>query len=343
MEVISSFVEGPLLMITLIVFIAAVIWRSALFLYSMSRGSAGIAGKETQGYVNYLRFLLPLHRITKKRPLRVISIYLFHLFLVIVPVWLSGHIILWEDSSLGWSWMALPEGWADGMTIFFVLLAILFLVRRIALPQLRKRSSLFDYSLILIAAIPFASGFALSHGAPEHPVRTIHVLGGELLLVVAAFLFLKSCLDEKSCTGCASCEVECPTGTLISMDKGNERIFSFDPFRCINCGTCISICPEEAAHLKHTFSLKKLFKVDGRENIRSVTLSRCQGCGELIAPDAQIEKIGKTFRQNLILLCNRCKGKSALMEKLKKDEYITDIMVGCNQLRDSLEGEHRDY
>lgn len=333
MEVFSNFIEGPLFIIIFVLFLVGVLSRSVLFAVAMKRNRKCTDIRQTRETGNWYRVFIPLHRILGQQPLRVTGLYLFHLFLVLVPIWLSGHIILWEDSFLGWSWTALPEGWADGMTILLVVLALFFLVRRIALSQVRKHSSVGNYLLPLVVAIPFASGFAIAHGAPDHPVRIIHVLSGELLLLVGVFLFVKSRLDKEKCTGCAACEVECPTGTLKSFEKGSERVFSYDLRQCITCGICINVCPEEAAFLKHDLRLKKFFRVDLRETVRRVTLAKCQGCGELIAPNPQIEKIGKAVQKELITVCNHCKGKEALMKKLKKQDGITEVIVEGNVLR----------
>ncbi|MBW1800106.1 MAG: 4Fe-4S binding protein [Deltaproteobacteria bacterium] len=195
------------------------------------------------------------------------------------------------------------------MTIILIVLAIYFLVRRIASPYIRRSSSVSDYLLIVIAVIPFATGYGLSHGAPEYPVRTIHVLSGELLLIVAVFLFVRAWLSDKRCTGCAACEVECPTGTIMSMDGDSRRTFIYNHYQCIDCGTCVSVCPEDAAELRHTISFKKLFNIISKERIRTVELSRCEGCGELIAPNLQVDKVGGQISKGVVHLCNKCKAK----------------------------------
>ena len=95
-------------------------------------------------------------------------------------------------------------------------------------------------------------------------LRTLHVMSGELLLVVVVFLFVRSSLNADRCTGCAACEVECPPGALSSHDEGTKRTFTYDPTRCIHCGTCVKVCPEDAAALRHEVSLAKFFRV-GRQ------------------------------------------------------------------------------
>jgi ferredoxin len=215
------------------------------------------------------------------------------------------------------------------MTIILLVLAIVFLVRRITVSHVRKSSSPADYVLILLVGILFSSGFGLVKGAPDIPVRIIHVLSGEVLLLVAIFLFVKSWLDETKCTGCAACEVECPTGTLTSQDEGTRRTFSYNHYQCILCGTCVHVCPEEAAGLRHVISLKRLFQVGLRDRIRTVDLALCRGCGEMITPQPQIEKVGKDFKNDFVRLCNNCKMKVTLehMEGSKETAGQSEIRI----------------
>jgi len=320
MNAFNLFIEGPLLTIVLVLFIVGAIYRFACFVYMTFRGDRNEYAKENNSLINFVRFFFPFHKGIMKKPFYGVLRYVFHLCLIIVPIWYSGHIDLWETSRLGWGWTALPDGLADSMTIVLIVLAILFLARRIASRFIRQNSSISDYFLILIAAIPFLTGYGLSHGGLEHPLRIIHVLSGELFLVVAIFLFVRAWFIKKRCTGCAACEVECPTGTLMSIDNGEQRTFTYNQYQCIDCGTCVKVCPEDAVELRHDISFRKLFNIVSKEKIRTVELSKCEGCNELFAPNPQIDKISGLVSKDLAHLCNKCKAKFN-MEHMKGQNH----------------------
>jgi len=44
-----------------------------------------------------------------KKPIYAVVRYIFHICLIAVPVWLSGHIALWEESRFELNWRALPD------------------------------------------------------------------------------------------------------------------------------------------------------------------------------------------------------------------------------------------
>ncbi len=54
-------------------------------------------------------------------------------------------------------------------------------------------------------------------------------------------------LDRNNCTYCGACSKRCPTGA-INVDRTN-KLFYFEPFRCIICEACIEICPRNGIKL----------------------------------------------------------------------------------------------
>lgn len=308
-----SFVEGPLLWIAFLVFLAALSVRLFFFSCSIIRSSRDKDKRQVYTIATFGRFFLPFHKAVVKKPIYATLRYIFHLCMLVVPIWYSGHIVLWSESRFEWEWVELPDAWADWMTLVLLGLAVYFLIRRIIISEIRLNSSKSDYILIIITALPFMTGYFLTHGTLDSVsflgdnMGVIHMLSGEAMILMAVFLFCRTRLNIKKCVGCAACELSCPTGTLESNDNGKHRIFTYSHYQCICCGACVNTCPEDAAELRHEISAKRLVQVLLKQEIRSIELQACERCGALFAPEPQMEKIGLTFAHDYTNFCPNCR------------------------------------
>jgi nitrate reductase gamma subunit len=190
-----SFVEGPLLWIAILTFIIGSLVRAALFL-SVSRKTDKIIYQHFSwkyAFATIGRWLLPINKDVVKNPIFTSLGYIFHICLIVVPIWLSGHISLWEESRLEWSWTPIPDGLADWMTLIFLAIALFFLLRRIISADIRLISTFSDYFLLVVVALPFMTGFFLTHGPVDSigflgdNMQLIHMLSGELMLILIPF------------------------------------------------------------------------------------------------------------------------------------------------------------
>lgn len=319
-----SFVEGPLLWIAFIILIIGIISRLCFFFYAIIK--SGKYKNFKWGYIagTLGRSLVPFHMATLKKPVYAIPRYIFHICLFVVPIWLAGHISLWEESRFEWYWTELPDEWADWMTLILLALAASFFIRRFVFKEIRSKSSITDYLVITITALPFLTGYFLTHGTVDSipflgdNMTLIHMLTGEAMILMAAFLFCRTRLNTAKCVACASCEISCPTGTLESRDEGNQRIFTYSHYQCICCGACVSTCPENAAELRHEISLRRFFQIAGKQEIQSAELKACERCGAFFAPVPQMEKVGKTFENDYLRFCPVCR-------KLNLGDYLKSL------------------
>ena len=107
-----SFVNGPLIWVAFLVFTVGLLTRLAFFFSAVVRDNGG----KDQGWGYYLitfgRSLLPFHRAAPKKPVYAGLRYVFHICLFAVPIWLSGHIVLWSESRLEWDWAHMGR-WDD--------------------------------------------------------------------------------------------------------------------------------------------------------------------------------------------------------------------------------------
>lgn len=332
----DSFIEGPLLWFSGLLLIIGILLRSVFFFVSIIRNSKGKDARLLYNINTLGRFFAPFHMGLPRRPWYASLRYIFHICMIVVPIWYSGHIMLWAFSRFEWEWAALPDAWSDWMTIILLCLAAYFFIRRIAFKDIRLTSSLSDYVLIILTALPFLTGYFLAHGSLDgaafigERMRSIHVLSSEAMIIMVVFLFCRTRLNAPRCTGCGACEESCPTGTLESHDEGMLRTFVYSQYQCIACGSCVGVCPEEAAELRHEISLKRFFQVTAKHEIRSVELKECERCGAFFAPEPQIDKVRHTIDADYLRFCPTCR-KANLRDIYYKLAPVTGKRKETNQ------------
>jgi nitrate reductase gamma subunit len=111
----------------------------------------------------------------------------FHVAILIVPIFLGGHILLWERG-LGISWPAIPNELADVLTIVAIITAVALVIQRVAARDTRALSRFQDYALPLIIAVPFASGLLVMHSSLNpfsyEAALFVHIMSANLLFVL---------------------------------------------------------------------------------------------------------------------------------------------------------------
>lgn len=190
-----SFVEGPLLWTAFLIFIIGSLMRAALFFFVSRKNDRVVYQYFSWKYVfaTMGRWLLPINRDIVKNPFFAIAGYIFHICLIAIPIWFSGHITIWEESRFEWSWSPLPDGLIDWMTLIFLAIAVFFFLRRIISSDIRLISAISDYLLLIVTALPFMTGYFLTHGTLDSigflgdNMTIIHMLSGELMLVLIPF------------------------------------------------------------------------------------------------------------------------------------------------------------
>lgn len=130
---------------------------------------------------------VPIRHLLGEVPALTISSVIFHVGLILVPLFYAGHVRLWE-LSVGMGLPALSHGVADVLTLTTIFAAgALFLVRIFRKPA-RELSRVWDYVLLILLATPFVTGWYAVH--PESAPFTysslmlVHVLSANLLLVL---------------------------------------------------------------------------------------------------------------------------------------------------------------
>ena len=190
MHDVYSFVTGPLAWLAFLLFIGGCLFKLGRMLHLVAKKERFIFTYMSWKY----SFRSILHWITpfatanwRLHPVLTIVTFAFHICLLLTPVFLLSHIILWDEA---WniSWWAFPDGLADIMTVVVILCCLFFLVRRIRQPEVRFVTSASDYVILAIVAMPFLTGFIAYHQWFNYQVALIlHILSGEVMLVAIPF------------------------------------------------------------------------------------------------------------------------------------------------------------
>jgi 2-oxoacid:acceptor oxidoreductase delta subunit (pyruvate/2-ketoisovalerate family) len=53
-------------------------------------------------------------------------------------------------------------------------------------------------------------------------------------------------VDPGQCVHCGICQKHCPTGVMVTGEKGDEIAVAIDFTYCKGCGICANVCPQKA-------------------------------------------------------------------------------------------------
>ena len=184
--------RGPLMWGAAIIFLVGVTYR-AIQLFALTRKKGKVlcptrAIREDTPEEKKMKTLISFkNSLIGKNPIMAIVSFVFHLCLFVAPLFALGHsLILYE--SWGVSFVSLPDPLIDVLTIVLLLCSLFFLVRRIIIPRVSALSTPYDYLLLFITAAPFLTGFFAYHQWFDYKtVITLHILAGQLMLIVIPF------------------------------------------------------------------------------------------------------------------------------------------------------------
>ena len=150
-------VRGPLAWVALLVFFLGTAYRIVSMLIEARKDKVVYPYMSLKyGLRSLMHWLIPFGSVNmRKRPVMTVVTFVFHLCLVLTPIFLLAHIVLVYES---WKvqWWGLPETVADVMTVLVILSCVFFLVRRIVAPEVKNVTFLSDYVLLALVLLPFS-------------------------------------------------------------------------------------------------------------------------------------------------------------------------------------------
>ena len=123
----------------------------------------------------------------RERPVFTLITTLFHICIIVLPLFLLAHIVLWFES-YKISWGNIPDNMADVMVLFVLFACIFFFLRRVLVPEVRMVTQISDYLILIAVFVSFLFGFLAFHQiGPYRPVLILHILSSEILIAIIPF------------------------------------------------------------------------------------------------------------------------------------------------------------
>ncbi|MCP4600459.1 MAG: hypothetical protein GY847_07995 [Proteobacteria bacterium] len=172
--------------------LARVVFLSALSIASIIRASRKNRRQVPWGEIigATLKWIIPLKKGVEQRAIFSITSMLFHICIIVTPIFLGAHILLWERG-LGIGWPAIGNLAADYLTLVAIVTGIVLFIQRVGAGASRAISRAQDYFLPLLIVIPFASGYLAMHPGinPFDYTGTmfVHVMSSNLIFLLIPF------------------------------------------------------------------------------------------------------------------------------------------------------------
>lgn len=190
MHSLYNFASGPLAWTAFTIFIVGILYRLVRLFVLVHKKEPFIYSYFSLKYSlrSILHWSIPFGTENMRRhPLLTIVAFIFHICLLLTPLFLLAHIMM-IDESWNLSWWSLPEGAAVFMTVLVIAGCVFFLVRRLVSPEVQYVTSASDFAILAIVAAPFLTGLLAYYQWFDYQIMVIlHILSGEIMLVAIPF------------------------------------------------------------------------------------------------------------------------------------------------------------
>ncbi len=144
-----------------------------------------------------LAWLFPLGRLGRQRPVYSLISFLFHIGLIVTPIFLASHILLWRNA-VGFGWPSIPQALANWGALMVIAGGVGLFLGRVLHTGARKLSRRQDYFWPLLLIVPFVTGYLASNAAlsPQtyRVLMLIHVFSADLIMVMIPFTKVAHCV-----------------------------------------------------------------------------------------------------------------------------------------------------
>jgi nitrate reductase gamma subunit len=142
-------------------------------------------------------WLFPIGRLWRQRPIYSSVSFLFHVGLLLVPLFLAAHLLLWKRG-LGFAWPAIPQSVANWLTGIVIVTGLGLFLGRVGRSSARRLSRPQDFFWPLLLVVPFATGFVCSNITMSptgyRSLIFLHIYSANLILLLMPFTKLAHCV-----------------------------------------------------------------------------------------------------------------------------------------------------
>jgi len=185
---VSAFVDGPLWIFSLVVFLAGVGWRLlGMLRQGLGRDFSRPRASSLTGALHALLFrFLPPRGMAKRLRFHLLAGYLFHLGLFALLFFALPHVEFLSERLLGFGWVAMPR-WAFILAAEAAFLGLLMLwLNRVLNPVTRLISNTGDHAASVLLFLVMLTG-CLALARSHESLRLLHFLFVELLMIYFPF------------------------------------------------------------------------------------------------------------------------------------------------------------
>jgi nitrate reductase gamma subunit len=144
-----------------------------------------------------LAWLFPLGRLGRQRPIYSLLSFLFHIGIIVTPIFLAAHILLWRKA-VGFGWPSLPHEVANWLTLLVIVTGIGIFLGRVLHPGARKLSRLQEFFWPLLIITPFVTGYIASNSVISpwtyQLMMLVHTFSGDLIMLMIPFTKIAHCV-----------------------------------------------------------------------------------------------------------------------------------------------------
>ncbi len=200
MENTLEFIGGPLFRLTFALFVLGLLRILFLTIVEIIRTYINAGDRQLPWKDIILRtisWFLPFNHLFRRKPIYSVISFIFHIGLILVPIFLFDHIRLWRGS-LGIGLPTLPNSIADILTLSTIIGATLLFIGRVVDRNARVLSRKQDFLWPLVILIPFLTGYLCNNvtltAKTYQWMMLIHILSAEAVLVMIPFTKIAHCI-----------------------------------------------------------------------------------------------------------------------------------------------------
>ncbi len=146
---------------------------------------------------NTFGWLIPVGRLWRRRPVYSTISFAFHIGLLLVPLTLAAHVLLWKRA-VGFAWPAIPYSLANWLTVTVICTGLVLFLARALHTGSRSLSRAQDFAWPLLLVTPFLSGYLCSNAALSPQAYRgfflVHIYSADVVLLLIPFTKIAHCV-----------------------------------------------------------------------------------------------------------------------------------------------------